>query len=116
MSDKIPAMGMGARMFAPLRTTLLLAGIVVSAFAADENKVFTPGASRTEAPGNTAGASLSSMSLILGVGLAAAGGWMVWRNRRGVPVGRDRRERRGDSATPSIRLPRRARQDRKSVV
>jgi len=51
------------------------------AFAADEDKVFTPGASRTEPPAATAGASLTSLSLILGIGLAAAGGWMVWRRR-----------------------------------
>jgi flagellar protein FliO/FliZ len=62
-----------------------------AAFAADDDKVFTPGASRADAPAKTVGGSLTSMSLILGVGLAAAGGWMVWRNRRGTPIGRDMR-------------------------
>ena len=31
------------------------------------------------------------MSLVLGVALAGAGGWLVWRNRRGTPIGRDMR-------------------------
>ena len=57
------------------------------AFAADDDKVFVPGASRAESPAKTAGASATSMSLILGVALAGAGAWMVWRNRRGTPVG-----------------------------
>jgi flagellar protein FliO/FliZ len=59
------------------------------AFAADDDKVFVPGATRAEAPVKTVGASVNSMSLILGVALAGAGGWMVWRHRRGTPVGRD---------------------------
>jgi flagellar protein FliO/FliZ len=67
----------------------LLLGTI--AFAADENQVFTPGATRAAAPGTSTGGSLNSLSLIFGVALAAAGGWMVWRNRRGAPVGRDLR-------------------------
>ena len=63
----------------------------VRVFGAEDDKVFVPGASRSESPAKAAGASLSSMSLILGVALAGAGGWMVWRNRRGTPVGRDMR-------------------------
>jgi len=74
-----------------LRATLLCVGLVSAAFAADDNTVFTPGASRNEPPSKSAGASLNSMSLVFGVLLAGAGGWMVWRNRRGVPVGRDMR-------------------------
>jgi flagellar protein FliO/FliZ len=65
--------------------------MIAGALAADDNTIITPGASRTEPPAKSAAASVSSLSLILGVGLAAAGGWMVWRNRRGKPVGRDLR-------------------------
>ncbi len=70
---------------------LLLGWAVSCARAADDDKVFSPGAARAEAPAQSAGASLSSMSLILGVALAGAGGWLVWRNRRGTPIGRDQR-------------------------
>jgi flagellar protein FliO/FliZ len=74
-----------------LRVALLCAGFATVAFAADDNTVFTPGASRAEPPAKSATASLSSMSLVFGLILAGAGGWIVWRNRRGVPVGRDLR-------------------------
>jgi flagellar protein FliO/FliZ len=77
--------------FIAARMAILLAAFSATAFAADEDKVFTPGASKSETPVKTVGGSLSSMSLILGVGLAAAGGWLVWRNRRGTPIGRDMR-------------------------
>src|SRR5215204_4724635 len=81
----------GNRIVSMLRVALLCAGIASSGFAADDNIVITPGASRSDPPAKTAGASLNSMSLVFGVLLAGAGGWMVWRNRRGVPVGRDLR-------------------------
>ena len=76
-----------------LRATLavLVLGWAVTGFAADDDKVIVPGASRTEAPAQTAAGGLGSMSLTLGLVLAAVGGWMVWRNRRGTPVGRDSR-------------------------
>ena len=79
------------RIISILRLTLLCAGLAACGFAADDNTVITPGASRVEPPAKGANASLSSMSLVFGVILAGAGGWMVWRNRRGVPVGRDLR-------------------------
>jgi len=67
---------------------MLVAGIR----AADENQVIFPGSGNsTTAPAATAGGTLHSMSLFLGLALAGAGGWMVWRNRRGQPVGRDMR-------------------------
>ncbi len=74
-----------------LRAIVLGGAMIAGALAADDNTIITPGASRTEPPAKSAAASVSSLSLILGVGLAAAGGWMVWRNRRGKPVGRDLR-------------------------
>ena len=76
-----------------LRATLAIValGWAVNGFAADDDKVIVPGSSRTEAPAQSTAGGLSSMSLYLGLGLAAVGGWMVWRNRRGTPVGRDSR-------------------------
>lgn len=74
-----------------LRVALLCAGIATGVFAADDNTVFTPGASRAEPPAKGTAANLGSMSLVFGLILAGAGGWIVWRNRRGVPVGRDLR-------------------------
>lgn len=78
-------------LMALMRVALLSVGLVTCGFAADDNLVITPGASRNEPPAKAAGSSLSSMSLVFGILLAGAGGWMVWRNRRGVPVGRDLR-------------------------
>lgn len=66
--------------------------LVAGVRAADENQVIFPGSgSSATAPAATAGGTLHSMSLFLGLALAGAGGWMVWRNRRGQPVGRDMR-------------------------
>jgi flagellar protein FliO/FliZ len=79
------------RVVAILRVALLCVGLASAAIAADDNTVITPGASRNDPPAKSAGASLNSMSLVFGILLAGAGGWMVWRNRRGVPVGRDMR-------------------------
>jgi flagellar protein FliO/FliZ len=79
------------RIVSILRVALLCTALAAGGFAADDNTVFTPGASRAEPPAKGANAGLSSMSLVFGVILAGAGGWMVWRNRRGVPVGRDLR-------------------------
>jgi flagellar protein FliO/FliZ len=71
--------------------SVLAFGLGASARAADDNTIIVPGASRAEGPGKSGGASLNSLSLLLGVALAGVGGWMVWRNRRGVPVARDMR-------------------------
>jgi flagellar protein FliO/FliZ len=57
--------------------------------AADDDRIFIPGATHADAPGKSGGASLNSISLLLGVALAGVGGWMVWRNRRGTPAGRE---------------------------
>jgi flagellar protein FliO/FliZ len=67
--------------------------LVCGARAADENAVIFPatGTPSVNAPATTTGGTLHSMSLFLGLALAGAGGWMVWRNRRGQPVGRDMR-------------------------
>src|SRR3954468_16892659 len=80
-----------ARGFALLRLVLLLSGLAGATYGADDNMIITPGASRVDAPAKTAGGSLGSMSLVLGVALAAAGGWMVWRIRHGTPMSREGR-------------------------
>lgn len=60
--------------------------------AADDNQVIFPGKSApAAAPGPGADGGLGSMSLYLGLALAAVGGWLVWRNRQGSPAGRDLR-------------------------
>lgn len=59
--------------------------------AADDNAIITPGTGRAEPPAQAVGASLGSSTLVIGAALAAVGGWMVWRNRRGTPIGRDTR-------------------------
>lgn len=60
--------------------------------AADDNQIIVPGGSSKDgaaaAPGS---ASLNSVTLIVGLALAGVGGWLVWRNRRGVPVKSDLR-------------------------
>ena len=59
--------------------------------AADDNEVIFPGAARAAEPAKGEGPNFNSVSLLLGVALAGVGGWLVWRNRRGTPLGRDQR-------------------------
>ena len=54
-----------------------------AAFAADDNKILYP-ASAAPA-GVPAGGSLGNVTLIIGLALAAVGGWLVWRGRRATP-------------------------------
>lgn len=68
---------------------LAFAGLV---HAADDNQVIYPGAARSgESAAKSAGATLNSFSLVIGVGLAAAGAWLFWRNRRTAPSSRELR-------------------------
>jgi flagellar protein FliO/FliZ len=60
------------------------------AAAADETTIFTPGTSRSATP-EMSGSGFGSVSLVLGLLLAGAGGWLLWRQRRGAPVGRELR-------------------------
>lgn len=78
------------RRLAALALAWLALGALPSGFAADDNTVYTPGASRTETPGATGG-GVGSVSLVLGLALAGAGAWLLWRQRRGVPAGREMR-------------------------
>lgn len=75
------------------RAIVAACALCASVEAADENRVIFPGATpSTEAtPLTTTGGSLHTMSLFLGLALAGAGGWMVWRNRQGKPIGRELR-------------------------
>ncbi len=68
-------------------------GICAALRAADESRVIFPGSggSPDAVPVSAASGSLHSMSLFLGLALAGAGAWMVWRNRQGKPVGRETR-------------------------
>ena len=71
---------------------LALMAMAASAFAAaDDTKIFVPGAS-SAASSPTAGPSLGSMTMIIGLLLAGVGGWLVWRNRNGTPVSRESRQ------------------------
>lgn len=72
---------------------LLLLALLCGApvVAADDATVFVPKSSRAEAPLQTEGPSLNSISLLLGVALAGVGGWLVLRNRRHPAAGRDQR-------------------------
>lgn len=70
--------------------TMLLCWLVATcAFAADDNKIIYPGGASKDTTTVAPGGSLNSVTLIVGVVLAGVGGWLVWRNRRGAPVGRD---------------------------
>jgi flagellar protein FliO/FliZ len=60
--------------------------------AADDNKIIFPsGAPHAAAPSTSAGGAVSTMTLVLALALAAVGGWMVWRNRRGPGAARESR-------------------------
>jgi flagellar protein FliO/FliZ len=74
-----------------LLAALLFAGPTLALGAADENTVISPRASAGGAPGAAPAAPLNSLSLLAAVVLAATGGWIYWKNRRGTPLGRDRR-------------------------
>ena len=68
-------------------------GIFAStAFAADDNQVIFPGGSaKSQSAAAPGGSSLNTVTLVVGVALAGVGGWLVWRNRRGTPIGKDLR-------------------------
>ena len=81
--------GFGVRRALRRITVVIAMTMGAAAFAADDEKIFTPGGSSAATPSTSAGTSLNSISLLLGVALAGVGGWMVWRNRRGNPAGRE---------------------------
>ena len=61
-----------------------------AAFGADDDTVISPrSVARADTPVSAASGSFNTLSLVAAAALAGAGGWMVWRNRRGSAVGRD---------------------------
>lgn len=64
-----------------------------AASAADDTTILFPGGT-SSAPSSTApsGGSLGTVTLLVGVVLAAAGGWFVWRGRHASPLGREVRQ------------------------
>lgn len=80
---------------------VILCGLAAGLHAADDNQVIFPGkGAAAAAPGAPAGEGMGSMSLYLGLALAAVGGWLVWRNRQGTPAGRDLRALAIDETRP----------------
>ena len=80
-----------SRWLRPIALAGLILGSASSAAAADDDKIIYPGAAKAEAPATPAKSRFNSMSLILGLGLAGVGGWLVWRNRRSAPGSRELR-------------------------
>ena len=78
-----------------LRIRNAVAGLLATAMtwvaaAADDSEVIFPGGStQPGSPAMAAGDGLNTVSLIVGLLLAAIGGWFLWRNRRRVPAGRE---------------------------
>ncbi len=73
---------------------LVLAACLLPGFvgAADENTVIVPGAARPAAAGAPGlSSSFNSVTLVLGLAMAAAGGWLFLRNRRAGSAPRDAR-------------------------
>lgn len=80
--------------WAALRFGAALAGLVLvaGAFAAEPQDILHP--ARPTPPAPSAGGSLGNMTLVVGLMLAAAGGWLVLRGRRlapGSPAGQSLR-------------------------
>ncbi|MCX6954723.1 MAG: flagellar biosynthetic protein FliO [Verrucomicrobia bacterium] len=71
---------------------LALAMTAAVAIAADDNKVIFPASkdSASASAGAAGNGSLGNMSLIVGLVLAAVGGWFVWRGRMSAPLSRDK--------------------------
>ncbi|MGH7943413.1 MAG: FliO/MopB family protein [Opitutaceae bacterium] len=70
--------------------TVLALALSFTARAADESEVIFPGGgSPPGTPATTAGGGLNTLSLGVGLVLAAVGAWFLWRNRRRVSAGND---------------------------
>jgi flagellar protein FliO/FliZ len=86
--------GAGFMAAVSLALTLLFAPLCVR--AADDSKVIYPAgsapAAATSAASSSASGGYGNVTLLLGVVLAAAGAWFVWRGRRSPALGRDARQ------------------------
>lgn len=88
-----------ARRPAPARAGRRLLGAVALAAcllpglapAADDNTVIVPGASRPAAAAPALSSSFNTLTLVLGLGMAAVGGWLILRRRRAGAAPRDTR-------------------------
>jgi flagellar protein FliO/FliZ len=76
---RLPPPGTGAGQRRLSVAFAALAALATAAFAADDNKILFPAASAPAAA--PAGGSLGNVSLVVGLALAAVGGWFVWRGR-----------------------------------
>lgn len=77
---------------AALLGLLAFLALAVAAPAAEDDQVIFPAGTSGAAPASVPGTtSLNTVTLIVGLVLAGVGGWLVWRQRRGVPAGRDLR-------------------------
>lgn len=77
-----------ARNFSVALFALMFSAVVT--IAADDNKVIFPGGSgasgaATPAPGS---AGMGNVTLVVGLVLAAVGGWFVWRGRMNPTLGK----------------------------
>ena len=71
---------------------VLALALTFTAMAADDSDVIFPsGGTQPGAPAMAASDGLNSVSLVVGLLLAAVGGWFLWRNRRRIPAGREAR-------------------------
>ena len=87
-----PAPSLGWRPAFATFFLFLAVAVAATAFAADDNKIIFPGGtSGASAPAAPAGGGLGNIALVIGIALAAVGGWLVWRGRMSPPAGRDGR-------------------------
>jgi flagellar protein FliO/FliZ len=80
---------MKSRVRSALTAVLAIALALTAAAAEDSDVIFPGGGKPPGAPAMTASDGLNSVSLVVGLLMAATGGWFLWRNRRRVPAGRD---------------------------
>jgi flagellar protein FliO/FliZ len=65
--------------------------LAMAALAVDDTKIIFPGATHADSPAAGAGGGLGSITLIIGLALAAVGAWFVWRGRNGLSPSREAR-------------------------
>lgn len=81
-------------LFAVARAAFMAGLMLACAHAADDNTIISPrsvGGKDSETTVPSVGGSMHSMTLVVGLALAVVGGWLVWRNRRGNPIGKEQR-------------------------
>ena len=81
----------------PARTLLgpllaVMLTVAVARAAEDSQVIFPGGSSSPSAASAVGGGGLGNVTLLVGLALAAAGGWFVWRGRNAAPLGREARQ------------------------